>query len=179
VGSFLPIRLAVSITAVAAALAVGACGEKSEPEVVEPVDSGATQDTTTETTGGGGQNGRQGGGAQGGGGGGGQAIPEEQVEEAVSAVLGGRSTSDSCAGLVTERYVKSAYGDVKGCRAAVSTQGSFNVQVSAVRVTGSKATAKAKPAAGPNRGETINVKLVDEQGAWRVDSALSNAPAGP
>jgi hypothetical protein len=165
-------RLAVSTAVVLLALGFTACGEKEEPEVVAPVDTGIT-DTTTEGGGGGG------GGQTGGQGGGGSATPEEEVEDAVIAVVGGGDVADSCSGLVTERYVKTAYGDAKGCRASVAKQGSYDVQVLAVEVTGSRATAKAKPSAGPNKGETINVKLVSEQGAWRVDSAVSNAPAGP
>lgn len=161
-------RPAVPILVVAAALLLAGCGEKSEPEVVAPSEGDAT--TTARTN--------DGGGNGGGGGGGQQASPEEAVEDTVVAVIGGGDPASACGDLVTERYVRTAYGDTRGCRAAVPKQGSFRVQVSAVRVNGSKATAKAEPAGGPNKGETIAVKLVDEKG-WRVDSALSNAPAGP
>jgi hypothetical protein len=160
-------RIAV-VAVVALALVLAACGEKEEPEVAAPVTDDAATTSTTETAGGG-----QGGG------GGGQVSPEQEVEDAVIAVIGGDDPAASCSELVTQRYVKSAYGDAKGCRAAVAKQGSFSVEVSAVNVKGSTATAKARPAAGPNKGETIDVKLVEERGAWRVDSARSNAPAGP
>jgi hypothetical protein len=174
-GSFPRMRLTAFIASALATGVLAGCGEKSEPDVVAPVDPATTDAAANGTGGAGSQGGDQGGG----GGGGGQATPEEQVEDAVVAVIGGGDPADACSALVTDRYVRTAYGDSQGCRAAVSKQGSFDVLVSAVDIQGSRASAKAKPAAGPNKGETINVKLVEEQGTWKVDSALSNAPAGP
>ncbi|MFI5025192.1 MAG: hypothetical protein ACHQCI_00360 [Solirubrobacterales bacterium] len=165
-------RHALTASLAALALFLAACGEKSEPEVVAPANGGnggSASTTTTNTTAGG----------QGGGGGGQKATPEDEVEDAAIAVLGGGDVGAACTDLVTERYVKSAYGDAQGCKAAVSKQGSFSVSVSDIQINGSKATAKAKPAAGPNKGETIKVELVEEGGTWKVDSAVSNAPAGP
>ena len=160
-----PIALATAL----AALLFAGCGEKSEPEVVAQEDGAAVTTTKEQDGGGGGQD----------GGGGNKATPEEEVEDAVIAVIGGGEVSSTCSGLVTERYVKSSYGDEQGCRAAVAKLGSFSVDVSQVKIKGSTATAKAKPAAGPNKNETITVELVEEQGTWKVDSAKSNAPAGP
>jgi hypothetical protein len=61
----------------------------------------------------------------------------------------------------------------------VSKQGTIRVAITDVRAKGVRASAKAKPGAGPNKGETIEVTLVEEGGTWKVDTAVSNAPAGP
>ena len=37
----------------------------------------------------------------------------------------------------------------------------------------------AVPDGGPNKGETLTVRLVDEGGVWKVDFVRSDAPAGP
>ena len=155
----------LALIAVLALLGLGAagCGEKEEPDVGGPKAGGD-----------GGS-----GGAGGGGGGGGAASPEEQIDAAVEAVLGGAEPADVCGGLSTSAYVKEAYGDEQGCRAAVARQDSFAVKVGKVDVSGAKATAEAEPSAGPNKGETIDVELVEEGSEWKVDSAISNAPAGP
>jgi len=169
------VRNLISI-ALAGALAAGvvACGEKDEPEPAPPtVATGATG--PSETPGGGEGSGGGGDGNEGGR----QVTPEEQVERAVDAVVGGGDPDEVCQDLVTGPYVTRAYGDEAGCRAAVATQDPFGVDVSAVRIAGAGATARAKPRGGPNKGEMIRVKLVKGGGAWKVDSALSNAPAGP
>ena len=77
--------------------------------------------------------------------------------------------------------MKSSYGDEQGCRAAVEAQGSFSVAVGDVRVDGDAGTAEttAVPDGGPNKGETLTVRLVDEDGVWKVDFVRSDAPAGP
>jgi hypothetical protein len=152
------------------ALGVAACGEKEEPEPGPPVGG-------TTVGGEGGQGADEGGEPSGGGAG--ERSPEQEVERAVEVVLGGGDPEAACSDLVTDRYVRTAYGDEQGCRAAVEKQGKFAVAVTAVDIRAAVASAKAKPARGPNKGETITVKLEDERGTWRVDSAVSNAPAGP
>lgn len=160
------LRLVTAASILVVAVALAACGEKDEPEPVAPTGAdgqSAQTTTTTEKPNGGGDK---------------KLSPEQEVETTVIAVLGGGDPS-ACSDLATARYVKVAYGDDKGCRAAIAKQGTFDVAVSATEIRGRTASAKAKPAAGPNRGETIRVELVDEGGTWRVDSARSNAPAGP
>jgi hypothetical protein len=166
-----PVLLAV--VAVVLALAAGACGEKDESAATAPTPQAPAEKGS-------------GGGYEGGGGeerkrqaGDPEADVEADVEAAVVAVVGGGDPDAACSELATARYVKRAYGDEQGCRAAVSTQGSFDVAVSAVAIDGAAASARAVPASGPNKGETIKVELVEETGVWKVDSARSNAPAGP
>jgi hypothetical protein len=160
-------RMPSLIAALALALAVtlGGCGEKDEPEPAPPTTVAGSETTTTTTPGG--------------GGGGGKVSPEEQIETNVAAVVGGNDPKATCAELATARYVKQAYGDEQGCRAAVSGRTAFDVAVSGVEIRGATASARAEPAGGPNKGETLRVELVEEGKTWRVDSAISNAPAGP
>lgn len=160
------------VSALLAALAVGltACGEKDESTATEPL---AQEPQETETDGGGTDiTAEEGGGGSG-------PSAEKQVEETVVAVVGGGNSALACNELVTPAYLRDAYGDEQGCRAAVSQQDRVDVAVEQIEIAGATATARAVPAAGPNRGETLRVELVHEAGAWRVDSLRSNAPAGP
>jgi hypothetical protein len=159
------LKAIAALAALIVAFGLVACGEKEEPEPVPPETEAADTDPAGD------------GGAEPGGGGGGAKSPEDEVEAAVQDVLGGGDPA-ACTELVTARYVRTAYGDEQGCRAAVSNQGRFDVEVDSIRVQGSTATAEAVPDAGPNKGETIAVELVD-QGGWKVDSAVSDAPPGP
>jgi hypothetical protein len=84
-----------------------------------------------------------------------------------------------CRGLVTERYVRVAYGGVQGCEEALRAQPRSEVRVADVEVQGTRATAVAVPSGGPNEGERIGVRLVKESGDWKVDSVRSKAPVGP
>ena len=156
-----------ALVGLAVALGIAACGEKEEPEPAPPV---------TEATGSGG------GGAEAGGQPGGQTESgnkEPPIKQTVEVVLNGSAPSVCSGPAVTSRYIKTAYGDVQGCEAAIKGLPVFDVAVSDIQVSGDTATAKAVPDGGPNKGETIKVELVNEGGRWKVDSALSNAPAGP
>lgn len=151
-------------------LAFGACGEKSEPEPAAPQSSAGS---------GAGTGGSGGGDGSGGSGGAQRPSPDRAIELSVVAVLGGANEDAACSGFATARYVKTAYGDEQGCRAAVSKRPHGEVSVSAIDVSGQTATAKAEPASGPNKDETVQVELVNEGQTWKVDSAKSNAPPGP
>jgi hypothetical protein len=160
-------RLLIAAALVAALVAAG-CGEKGESEATAPSTVAGSEPTNTTTT------------AKPTGGDGGQKLsPEQQIEVNVADVIGGGDPNATCADLVTARYVNQAYGDEQGCRAAVSGQSKFGVAVSAVEIRGAGATARAKPAGGPNKGETLKIELVQEGKTWKVNSAISNAPAGP
>ncbi len=158
-------KLTLVLPLLAVAACVAACGEKEEPPTTTPV-------TIQPTTNGGGGGGGQGGGQA-------DLSPSQQVTRAVKDVIGSGDVGPACVQLVTAKYVKAAYGSEQGCKAAVSQQGSFDVAVDQVKVQGDAATAKAKPAGGPNKGETLTAKLVLQGKTWRVDSLRSNAPAGP
>ncbi len=151
-----------------------ACGEKEESGEADPSAGSTATGTTTTATGGG--NADAGPDADGGDG---KQSPEELVEVAVVAVVGGGDPVAACAELVTPAYVETAYGDEQGCRAAVAAQGSFDVNVEEIEIEGSRASAVARPSSGPNQGEKLTVRLVEEGPVWKVDFLRSNAPAGP
>jgi hypothetical protein len=94
-------------------------------------------------------------------------------------VIGGGDPNAACAELVTPRYVRQAYGDEQGCRAAVAGQPRFEVEVRGIEIEDPGAGAEAHPQGGPNKGETLEVRLVEQAGSWRVDYVRSDAPAGP
>ncbi len=151
-----------------------ACGEKDESGEANP-SAGSTATGTTTTAAGGGNTGAGGDGGDGGG----KQSPEQMVEVAVVAVVGGGDPVAACAELVTPAYVETAYGDEQGCRAAVAAQGSFDVNVEGIEIEGSRASAVARPSSGPNEGEKLTVRLVEQGPVWKVDFLRSNAPAGP
>jgi hypothetical protein len=109
------------------------------------------------------------------------ASDDLEVADAVTAVVGGGDPEAACTSYATEDYVKSAYGDEQGCRAAVGEQGPVGVAIGDISVDPDAGTAEttAVPDGGPNKGETLTVRLVDEGGAWKVDFVRSDAPAGP
>jgi hypothetical protein len=81
---------------------------------------------------------------------------------------------------VTPAYVRKAYGGRDGCvRAQGPKAVADGVEVSKVKVKGSTATAVAVPDGGASDGEKLDVELVLEGGAWKVDSIESDAPVGP
>jgi hypothetical protein len=166
------VRAAVPITLAALALALSACGEKDEPGAVPQVGAGQLGD-------GGGTEGAGGGGSGDGSAQSSGVAPEEQIERAIEAVIGGNDPQKTCEELATIVYVKHSYGDVQGCRSAVTKQDPFAVDVTGTDVTGKTATAKAKPRGGPNEGETLKVELVREGDAWKVDVVRSTAKVGP
>ena len=155
------------------ALAMPACGGDDEETTTETT----TATAATGSTGATGPEGKERAKAQGSSAP--AASPQHEITAAVEAVVGGGQPDATCGELVTERYVSAAYGDAQGCRAAVSRQGSFEVEVMDVDAGAAKATATAVPAGGPNEGENLSVELVDEGGEWKVDFARSDAPPGP
>jgi hypothetical protein len=163
------VRGAALITLVALAVALAACGEKDEPGPVPPIGTGQANNDGGAADSGTGQGGGQSAGL----------TPKDQIDRAVEAVIGGNDPQKTCEELATIVYVKHSYGDMKGCRSAVTQQKAFAVDVTGTEVKGSTATAKAKPRGGPNKGETLKVDLVLEGGAWKVDVVRSTAKVGP
>ena len=100
--------------------------------------------------------------------------------QAIERVLTSGDPKQACEELVTPDFVARAYGGVDGCEAAIEGGGSADsVEVSDVQRDGDTATAVAVPDGGPNSGEHIDVKLIRDDGVWKVDDLHSNVPAGP
>jgi hypothetical protein len=98
----------------------------------------------------------------------------------VLAVLTSGAPLLACEELVTAEFVRSAYGSREGCEAA---QGPGAVAQSlrflSVRRGGPTATVRVVPAGGPNDGEPLTVRLVEDEGRWKVTALRSNVPVGP
>jgi hypothetical protein len=108
-----------------------------------------------------------------------QGGARKEVTDAVAAAVGGGDPDVACSTGVTAGYVASAYGDEQGCRAAVTEQGGFSLVVKGVEIDGETAEATAIALEGPNANETLTVRLVLENGEWKVDFLRSDAPPGP
>jgi hypothetical protein len=104
---------------------------------------------------------------------------KKRVTDAVAAAIGSGDPDVGCETGVTAGYVADAYGDEQGCRAAITEQGGFGLVVKGVRISGDSAEATAVALDGPNANETLRVRLVSEDGEWKVDFLRSDAPAGP
>ena len=138
-------KLIAGLISIALVLSLAACGEKDGArDRPSPTAAAQTGD------------GEAGGGSANGGGGGASLGPEEGVTAAVEAVVGGGVPAEACEEFATSNYVKAAYGDAKGCEAAVEAGRPGSGRGLGVEVSGTKATAKAEPQNGPNKGETLD-----------------------
>lgn len=86
-----------------------------------------------------------------------------------------------CDELVTEHYVRTAYGAREGCIAA-QKPGALAESLNGLHVdsgAGDRATATVVPGGGPYDDVDVEVELVRDGGGWRIDSLLADVPAGP
>jgi hypothetical protein len=107
----------------------------------------------------------------------GAAIPAA----AATTVLTSNDLAKVCGTYVTERYLRAAFGSRQGCVQAQrpgAVAQSVHIRREAVTNTHT-ARLTALPTGGPYDGETVRVTLVDENGAWKVDSLHVNVPVGP
>jgi hypothetical protein len=118
---------------------------------------------------------------QGGGAASDQPLRSGQVIEVV--LTGSESPNVICGELVTESYVRQAYGGREGCLAAQEPGAlARSVEIEDLGESGDSASAIVVPSGGPYAGVEVEVDLVaDPQraGAWRVDSLFADVPAGP
>lgn len=163
------------LAAVLAAPLLAACGEKEEPATTGPVVAQTTTGGTTTPNGGGGS-----GGGQGGGGNAGQpATDEAMIKATVTAYLTRAEAPDACTRLVTPRFVKRSYGNVKGCEAARKPSAMATAVKFGPVATGRVTTVAAKPKGGVFGGERLEVTLINLDGRWTIDRISSNARVGP
>jgi hypothetical protein len=110
------------------------------------------------------------------------AAPDDEalIRAAVTGAFTSPNPDLACGRYVTPAYVASAYGDDEGCDAAVRAGAQANaVSVTDASIDGDAATASVIPHGGPSGGETVEVTLLKQDGAWVVDKAKSNVPVGP
>jgi hypothetical protein len=98
----------------------------------------------------------------------------------LEAVLTSGDPELACRVFVTEHFVRSAYGDVQGCEAAVTSGGvAHDVEIGALQGATGGLAGVVVANGGPFDGQ-LEVHLVqDQQGHWLVASLESNAPVGP
>jgi len=154
---------------VALVLGVGGCGEKSEPEITGPVAPVTTGPEKTQTT----SIATETGGQDGGG------PPRALARMAIETYL---TAGDPvvCERYATARFVRAAYGDVKGCEAAQRpASAASSVEITSLSVRGGSASATAVPRGGASDGEKLRIELVGQGDSWMIDSLRSNVPVGP
>jgi hypothetical protein len=159
---------------VLAALALPACGDDDEPaQTTAPAVTGAAETTDAEKAPG-------------------TEAPEDEpsadpksdrtaISMTLEAVLTGHDPRQACGELVTERYLREAYGGLQGCEgAAADAKPAKDVRVSRIVVLpDSVAQASAEPAGGLYDGERLRAEVVLVDGFWKLDSLRSNVPVGP
>jgi hypothetical protein len=108
-----------------------------------------------------------------------QSTPANDVRRVVTAVLTSGHGYACSRLVVTDQYIKTAYGDRQGCVKAQSEAGAADsLQFKGVRVADTRAKAIVVPSGGLYDGERITVSLVRD-GHWVVDALESNVPVGP
>ena len=166
--------IVAAVLAVAVGLVLGGCGDDDEPQqMTAPAVTGASETVDSEKAPG-------------------TDTPQDEpspdpgadeaaIEAALEAVLSEDDTKQSCETLVTDRYVRRAYGDGAGCAAAQAGQKpARRVELSRIVVLpDSVAQAQAEPTGGVYDGQTLRAELVLDQGTWKLDSLRSNVPVGP
>jgi hypothetical protein len=106
------------------------------------------------------------------------------IDGVIEAVLTGSADAPViCDLLLTEGFVREAYGAREGCLAAERPAGlASTVKIEDASESGGSASATAIPTGGPYDGIEVEVELVAdpaEPRAWRVSSLLADVPAGP
>jgi hypothetical protein len=166
----------VAIGAVVGALVLAGCGDEEGEPTTTAAPTTETTTTETATT----ADGDEVGEADGRG----EEIAigrPTTIENTLEAVFtGSADPALICDSLVTEDYVRTAYGAREGCIAAQKP----GALADSVRIEGTyrsvaAANAIAIPTGGPYDGVEVEVELIREPGGWRVDSLLADVPAGP
>jgi hypothetical protein len=106
------------------------------------------------------------------------------AEEVITAVFtDAGSPEEACDELVTDSFVRDAYGAPQGCRAARAPQAlASRVEVSKLRESGDQATAIVTPDGGVYDGIEVDVTLIadpEQPDSWLLDSLVADVPAGP
>jgi hypothetical protein len=109
-----------------------------------------------------------------------QVEEERAVRVVIDSVLTSGEPLLACDLYVTSRYVTTSYGGRDGCNRAQGDKATADsVAIKSVRVNGAEAEAVAVPSGGASDGERLEITLIHQGGAWRVDEIHSDAPVGP
>jgi hypothetical protein len=82
--------------------------------------------------------------------------------------------------VVTQHYLRAAYGGRGACLKAVSSKNAAkSLGAVGTRITDVTAMVTVHPVGGIYDGEKITVSLIKNGAGWQVDGIKSNAPVGP
>jgi hypothetical protein len=82
--------------------------------------------------------------------------------------------------VVTQHYLRAAYGGRGACLKAVSSKNAAkSLGAVGTRITGGTVIQTVHPVGGIYGGEKIAVSLIKNGAGWQVDGIKSNAPVGP
>jgi hypothetical protein len=103
---------------------------------------------------------------------------EEKVKEAATEIIQSDDAS-GCTELATSQFLQKATGEtgqaaVKACEEDSSEGFGDEAEIQEPEVTGNKATVEAKIEGGQLDGETIEMELVKEDDAWKLDELARN-----
>lgn len=106
---------------------------------------------------------------------------EVGVTRTLREVLVGGAPSKACGQLVTQRYVKRAFGGRRGCvNGQTAATRAARIRVGAVVISPEAvASASVRASGGIFAGERLRAELVLQDGTWKLDSLRSNVPVGP
>lgn len=163
-------RRVLVLLALLSALALGACGGDDESgSDPEPPVGNAVEDS--------GEAGAEGGQTNSVGPSG--PSDEKLIESVIDSLLTSLRPAKVC-GAATDGFLRRGYGDRAGCAAAVDPASQAKaVTVRRLEITGDTATAVAGPDGGVYDGERLDVVLVREGDAWKVDRLEADIPVGP
>jgi hypothetical protein len=106
--------------------------------------------------------------------------PERAIRAAIEDAIASGDPDLACGEAVTDAYLRDAFGDAAGCRAAQSPGFAARaVEVGEISIDGDRARATARAQGGPYEGERLWVGLVREDEDWKLDRLRSNVPVGP
>ena len=169
-------RIPTALLAVGAGVLLASCGGDDGPvQTTAPAVTGAEEMAATATSAD--EAGQDAAGAAGG------AAPgdREAIAATLRTVLTGTAPAQVCEALVTERYVREAYGDRAGCvRAQAEAKPAREASVGRIVVLpASLAQASVMPRGGLYDGDRLRAELILDGDEWRLDSLRSNVPVGP
>ncbi len=169
-------RLILLVVCLLAAALLAACGDSSDADQSTATGSGPSADPTTGAEGPSGETDASGGEDT--------AAPglsdSKQVSLAIEALLIDPDNDLVCDQVLSEKLLRSAYGDRQGCRNQRRPQLlSESTKINGLEVDGDTATAVAIPKGGLYDGEKLEIVAVREGDTWQIEQFIADIPVGP
>ncbi len=169
-------RLILLVVCLLAAPLLAACGDSSDADQSTATGSGPSADPTTGAEGPSGETDASGGEDT--------AAPglsdSKQVSLAIEALLIDPDNDLVCDQVLSEKLLRSAYGDRQGCRNQRRPQLlSESTKINGLEVDGDTATAVAIPKGGLYDGEKLEIVAVREGDTWQIEQFIADIPVGP